>query len=560
MHHHHPDLFFPVVSGLIAVFGSWTALDLFRRARTQGGLTGLRWMAVSAVAMGVSIWSMHFVAMLGFDPGGPATYDVGLTALSLLLAVVGTGIAFALAAQERMPPPRLIAGGLVMGLSIGTMHYVGMAALRTAAVIDYQVEWVVGSIAVALLASTCALIAARDERKLGGQIAAALLLGLGIVAMHYTAMAGVELAPTPGLGPDVGVDPLWLGVVVAGPTLGLLFLALGAGMLDEKQAILLALRSARVGYWEMSLPHRRLRLSDQAREMLGLAPGEAVGPETVSSRLTEESAAQRARLLDQAIATGGDYETDYALRSGGWLQIRARMVPATATRGPRLVGTIQDVTREREAFSALARSEARQRILIDELNHRVKNTLATILSLAALTGRKSETIEAFRQSFEARLLSLSQTHNILTAQGWERADVRSVFAAEFAHYDADQVTLEGPEVWLASEAVLGLGLVAHELATNAAKYGALSVPAGRIRIAWSVDDRGLVLAWRESGGPPPRQTGRKGFGSRLIASTARSADLRYTPQGFEADIILNATSPSGPRIPAPTDPLAAVDA
>ena len=551
MHHHHPDLFFPLVSGLVAIFGSWTALDLFRRAGAQGGLAGLRWLAVSAVAMGVSIWSMHFVAMLGFDPGSPVTYDIGLTALSLLLAVIGTGVAFSLAAQERMPPSRLIAGGLVMGLSIGTMHYVGMAALRTAAVLDYRPVWVVGSIAVAFAASTCALIAARDDRKLGGQVVAALLLGLGIVAMHYVAMAGVELAPVPGVGPDVGVDPRWLGAIVAGLTILMLFLALSASVLDEKQAILLALRSARVGYWELSLPHRRLRLSDEGYEILGLPPGRPVDDATLFGLLTPESAARRGALLGATIEGGGDYEADYEMKSGRWLQIRARTIAATATRGPRLVGTIQDVTRERQAFAALARSEARQRILIDELNHRVKNTLATILSIASLTARKSETVDAFRQSFEARLLSLSQTHNILTAQGWERADVRSVFAAEFAHYDGDQVTLSGPEVWLASEAVLSLGLVAHELATNAAKYGALSTPEGRVRVFWSTDERGLVLAWRESGGPPPRAGGRTGFGSRLIASTARSADLRYPAEGFEADIILPATAPSGPRVPEP---------
>ncbi len=549
MHHHHPDLFFPLASGLIAVFGSWTALDLFRRARTQGGLAGLRWMSVSAVAMGVSIWSMHFVAMLGFDPGSPVTYDVGLTALSLLLAVVGTGIAFALAAQDRMPLPRLIAGGLVMGLSIGTMHYVGMAALRTAAVLDYRPEWVAVSVIVALLASVCAMIAARNDRKLGGQIVAAALLGLGIVAMHYVAMAGLELSPAPGLGPEVGVDARWLGVIVAGLTILLLFLALSAGLLDEKQAILLALRSARVGYWELALPHRRLRLSDEGYDILGLRPGVPVDDTVLFGLLTPESAAKRAERLAETISTGGDYEADYEMKNGRWLQIRARTIAASATRGARLVGTIQDVTRERQAFAALARSEARQRILIDELNHRVKNTLATILSIAALTGRKSETVEGFLASFQARLLSLSQTHNILTAQGWERADVRSVFAAEFAHYDSDQIVLSGPEVWLASEAVLSLGLVAHELATNAAKYGALSRPEGRVRVYWSVEDRGLVLAWRESGGPAPNVTGRRGFGSRLIDATARSAYLRYPPEGFEADIILHATPPSGPRIP-----------
>ncbi|RZJ28535.1 MAG: hypothetical protein EON85_08770 [Brevundimonas sp.] len=426
----------------------------------------------------------------------------------------------------------------VMGLSIGGMHYLGMSAIRSSVSLGYQPGWVAASVVVAFLASFAALAAVRRNSRAAWQAGAAVLLGAGVVAMHYTAMVAVTLTPgaDPAGGP--GVPPLWLAFTVAGLTLLLLFLALGASLMDQRQVLSTALRAGRMGYWEMDIPRRRLTLSEQGRGLLGFAPDAPFDQSLVAALMTADSSDRRQQALERSINTGVDYEVDYELLDGRWLEVRGLMILDGGGRPLRLVGTIQDVTVHRIAFQDLARSEARQRLLINELNHRVKNTLATVLSIATLTARRSDDVQAFANAFQARLLSLSATHNLLTAQGWQQADLRDVFRAEFGHYNDDQVVLNGPDVWLSPENVLTLGLIAHELATNAAKYGALSLPEGRVEVCWRAEADALHLQWREHDGPPVTPPERKGFGSRLIASSAGASTFRYPPEGFEADLTL----------------------
>ena len=165
MPHHHHQPIFVILSLLVAVFGSWTALDLFRRVRSHIGRTRQVWLGAAAAAMGVSIWSMHFIAMLGFDPGSAVSYDVPLTLLSLILAVGATWGAFFTAARERADHAKLLLAGLAMGAGICLMHYVGMAALRTAVSLGYNAVLVAASLLVAVVAATAALRAARRERS-----------------------------------------------------------------------------------------------------------------------------------------------------------------------------------------------------------------------------------------------------------------------------------------------------------------------------------------------------------------------------------------------------------
>src|SRR5687768_7027248 len=132
MTHHHfaHDPYLAALSVAIAIFGSYTALDLFRHTRATGGRVRAGWLATAGVAMGLSIWSMHFVAMLAFDAGVPVAYSVHLTALSLLVAVGVTGAAFATIARPRPGRAPVLAAGLFMGLGIVGMHYLRMAAMR----------------------------------------------------------------------------------------------------------------------------------------------------------------------------------------------------------------------------------------------------------------------------------------------------------------------------------------------------------------------------------------------------------------------------------------------
>lgn len=177
--------------------------------------------------------------------------------------------------------------------------------------------------------------------------------------------------------------------------------------------------------------------------------------------------------------------------------------------------------------------------LTRELNHRVKNTLASILSIISLTRRRTDNIDEFAQGLEGRVRALSATHDLLTQSDWGTTPVRSVIEAEVAPYaGADaSIMMEGPEVELAPNDALSLGLAVHELTTNAAKYGALSQAGGRVTIAWEREgDELVVVRWRESGGPivgPDRQ---RGFGTELIEKIVahelrQPVELRFDPEG-----------------------------
>lgn len=205
-----------------------------------------------------------------------------------------------------------------------------------------------------------------------------------------------------------------------------------------------------------------------------------------------------------------------------------------------LIGAVNmfvDITERKHA-------EARQKALIDELNHRVKNTLATVQSLAAQTLRGSGVGMAARDDFTARLFALSKTHDQLSRAGWESADFKSVVEGIFAPYQlhaGEQVKLHGPSVRLPPQSALLLAMVMHELATNAVKYGSLSVPEGALDVAWTVmsgaADRQLVIEWQESGGPRVRKPKHRGFGSRLADRAVThelkgSAHIAFDPAGL----------------------------
>ncbi|AWN48496.1 histidine kinase [Methylobacterium terrae] len=199
-------------------------------------------------------------------------------------------------------------------------------------------------------------------------------------------------------------------------------------------------------------------------------------------------------------------------------------VPASAVREAQAIShalrvassALQSQEEERRA------ADARQELLIHELNHRVKNTLATVQSMARQTARSAASLDDFTGSFEARLLAMSQTHNVLTANHWEGAGLRGILSAELEPYAggrADRIRLEGPPVSLTPAVALPLGMAIHELATNAAKYGALSAEAGQVAVDWAVRTGTLSLRWRESGGPPVAPPVRTGFGTRLIRAS-----------------------------------------
>ena len=187
----------------------------------------------------------------------------------------------------------------------------------------------------------------------------------------------------------------------------------------------------------------------------------------------------------------------------------------------------------------------RQKLMIDELNHRVKNTLATVQSIAMQTARHHPEPKGFAEAFQSRLMSLSHTHDLLTRSHWEGADLRAVLQHETdAHGGPTRIVPNGPPVALNPAQALSVGMIFHELATNAGKYGALSTPDGRVFVDWSVADQRaprLTLSWRETGGPAVTPPERRGFGSRLIERNvqhdlAGEVELDYATDGFRAEI------------------------
>jgi two-component sensor histidine kinase len=190
----------------------------------------------------------------------------------------------------------------------------------------------------------------------------------------------------------------------------------------------------------------------------------------------------------------------------------------------------------------IARAEALHALLINELNHRVKNSLATVQALAMQTfSTTPDPVEA-RRKFDDRLIALGRAHGLLSDGNWEGADVGGIVGSVMQPYATEpgRVETNGPLILLVPAQALMLSMMLHELATNAVKYGALSNAAGRVLVEWKSADGSLWLTWRESGGPPVHEPARKGFGSRLIINglTAQSgkAEMQFLESGLVCTI------------------------
>lgn len=233
MHGDH-QLPFVLLSIFIAIFGSWVALELHRQVISSRTLLRPYWLVTTSVAMGVSIFSMHFIAMLGFDAGIPIKYDVGLTVASLLLACLGTSTAFASLQKEGPSKRRLLGAAVAMGSAICLMHYVGMAAIRAPANVSYDPVLVTASYVIAVTVSLVGLFAFIRRPKLSLRIVGSIVLGFAISSMHYTAMAAATFSPTGGLAQtSVGINQLELALWVGVGTVLLLLLAFIAALFER---------------------------------------------------------------------------------------------------------------------------------------------------------------------------------------------------------------------------------------------------------------------------------------------------------------------------------------
>jgi PAS domain S-box-containing protein len=219
-------------------------------------------------------------------------------------------------------------------------------------------------------------------------------------------------------------------------------------------------------------------------------------------------------------------ETESVIFGGRWLSYR--LFPL----GDGMGVVFRDMTGRKHA-------EDQRDLLIRELEHRVKNTLATVQSIAAQSFRASGTDPEALRSFEARLIALSNAHGLLTQKSWDSASLHEVVWSALRPHDApnrERFTVEGPELRLGPKCAVALSMAVHELATNAVKYGALSVPSGHVDVRWHAEDARFGLTWDESGGPPARPPSRTGFGTRMIERAlamqlSGKATIDYRPSG-----------------------------
>ena len=228
-----------------------------------------------------------------------------------------------------------------------------------------------------------------------------------------------------------------------------------------------------------------------------------------------------AQRFRHTLATGESYEVPEAIRE----RLDRKVVEHYEWRIDRiqLSGGAFGVVCYFRDISAQVAAREQLKLLIDELNHRVKNTLATVQSIAVQTLRNAPTVADGRQALEARLMALASAHDVLTREHWEGASIYEIVEGSLAAYRTkrygSRFNVDGPNIRLLPKAALALSMALHELATNAAKYGALSNSAGWVNLDWSVTNgssRRFLFRWAEIGGPPVTVPERRGFGSRLI--------------------------------------------
>jgi NO-binding membrane sensor protein with MHYT domain/two-component sensor histidine kinase len=240
------DPYLVALSILVASFASYTALDLSGHVGAARGFARRVWLVAAAITMGGGIWSMHFVAMLAFIMPTSMSYDIGLTTLSLVVAIFVTGGGFYVISRQSGSPLRLVLGGVFMGLGIAAMHYTGMAAMRGHAGVSYDPLFVALSLVIAVGASTVALWLAFRTTDLGQKLVAAVVMGLAISGMHYTAMRAAIFSahdPVQSAQVNANLDQTSLALVVAGITFIILAVA-SAASLFERERVEEALRQA----------------------------------------------------------------------------------------------------------------------------------------------------------------------------------------------------------------------------------------------------------------------------------------------------------------------------
>ncbi|WP_243375682.1 PAS domain-containing protein, partial [Microvirga solisilvae] len=247
---------------------------------------------------------------------------------------------------------------------------------------------------------------------------------------------------------------------------------------SERQ-LRLALQAAQLGNWSWNAGSQDILLSDKAAEILGLPPGSSITRERMHEQIHASDHARVLSTIRRAIENRTQYSVEYRILRPGdqshtWITAQGNPIYDSDGTFIGTTGVFQDITDRKHA-------EERQQLLIRELHHRVKNTLATVQAIVGSTARTATSIDDFYQGFVGRIVSLARTHNLLTEDLWQKADLRELVQTELGPYEDEarnRILVEGPHIELPSEAAVPIGMAIHELTTNAAKHGALSTFGG----------------------------------------------------------------------------------
>lgn len=284
----------------------------------------------------------------------------------------------------------------------------------------------------------------------------------------------------------------------------------------SEERLRLAQQAARVGSWDLGLDKTNLGWSPEQFALHDVAPQ---AQPTLALWLDAVHPDDR-EILRRALVCGAqEFEIEYRVHSTDglrWLSTRGRCIPDETRRGLcRFFGVTFDITDRKAA-------EERRILMTRELHHRVNNTLQTVQAIVSSSMRTATDMQSFRDGLSQRIGSLAKTHALLTGGSWATISLADILRVELDAYDhVGRIRLDGPSLRLPSQVAISLGMVVHELTTNAAKHGALSAPTGHVSVEWRIDRANggkavLHLSWTERGGPPVQSPTRRGFGSSLI--------------------------------------------
>jgi two-component sensor histidine kinase len=315
-------------------------------------------------------------------------------------------------------------------------------------------------------------------------------------------------------------------------------------MARQQETFDLAMVASRMGTWRFSLADNICVYDDNAQRLYGLTEARFLHDEAgVAAKFHPDDMDLMWSRVSKALDPQGDghYEVEYRVKQldGGWRWLSAWGLVEFEGRGPQrrpvaIAGASRDLTE-------LKGAEELQRLLVNELNHRVKNSLATVQSIASQTLRAATDLPSAGAALDARIGSLARAHDLLTDRSWSGADFAAVVARALEPFAPTRLDVAGPSLEVSPKHALALSMALHELATNAAKYGALSNACGCVRVRWEVRETSLRLEWLESGGPEVSPPCRRGFGTRLLQDGlahefASQTQLDYAPTGVRCEI------------------------